>query len=65
MTKTKVGNLEISADFWGNKDWCVQVKGPKETLRFFIPCASETVANSQAAILADMIRSSQGKKEAD
>lgn len=56
--KIRVGNLEISAILWEDGNWCVQVKGPKEGIRFFLPGRDEIKANSMAQILADLIRNS-------
>lgn len=56
MKKLKVGDLEIGSHHWNGKEWCVYVKGPKETIRFFLPGKEESEADYRAGILADMIK---------
>jgi hypothetical protein len=57
MKKQKIGELEVGSYHWDGKEWCVYVKSPKETIRFFLPGKEETEADNRAGILADMIRS--------
>jgi hypothetical protein len=53
------GNLVMSAHHYQKKEWCVQVKAPNETLRFFIPGGTKAQARTQAMILAEMVNNSR------
>ncbi len=62
MKKHRAGNLEVFADFFDTKDWCVVVKSPKESVRFIVGEGCESAAVALASVLASMIRESQEGK---